>query len=243
MANETATLSPRRLTHALSLHAEGSAPPRQPDSLAAHLWNASQDLAQAALESDYIQGIKQGTLNPNNFGQYSVQDVAYCHNGLEDWKAVATRAQQPDIKAFAEARVKSWAKYAQETYGAWHISDPAAVQLSVAAQTYSAFESEVAHHYDPLYTVVVMIPCDRLWYWLANQIKSGSSATNVYDFWINGNSASDNGAHQMENVVDTHAAQLDEDTALHVYRTAMLGEVNFFRSTCRQPLLEMPGTS
>ena len=150
-------LSPRRITHSLA-----SAAPPEPSpavaTLAGDLWVASLDLAQAALASGYIQGIKHGPLNPNYYGQYSVQDVSYCHHGLEDWKTCAARAKNPDVKAFAEARVKSWTAYAQETYGDWHITDPTAVKLCDAAQSYMDFESRVARTYDPIYAPVVMTP-------------------------------------------------------------------------------------
>ncbi|MEM7116428.1 MAG: TenA family transcriptional regulator [Chloroflexota bacterium] len=207
-------------------------------SLSAYLWNNSQDLAQEALATKYIQGIKSGLLDPNAYGQYSVQDVVYCHNGVTDWQAVASRATRSEVQEFANARVLSWQKYAAETYGDWHISDPSAVTLSTAAQTYADFESKVAHTYDPLYAVVVMIPCDRLWYWLATQLKGEAATPNTYQFWIDGNSAGDNGAAKMEAVVDSHATDIDQAQALTVYRTAMLGEVNFFRSACGQKLLE-----
>ena len=230
-------VSARRMSHSYTSETSGAAS-QTAVSLSAYLWNNSQDLAQAALATKYIQGIKNGLLDPNAYGQYSVQDVVYCHNGVTDWQAVASRAQRPEVQAFAKARVLSWQKYAAETYGDWHISDPAAVSLSAAAQTYADFESKVAHTYDPLYAVVVMIPCDRLWHWLATQLKGKAATPNAYQFWIDGNSAGDNGAAKMEAVVDKHAANIVQERALTVYRTAMLGEVNFFRSACGQKLLE-----
>ncbi len=202
--------------------------------MAAMLWDQSQDLAQAALESDYIQGIAKGTLKPDAYGQYSVQDVAYCHHGLEDWRTAAARATHPAFKAFAQARVESWVKYTKETYSAWHIEDPSAVTLCDAAQAYADFESEVARTYDPIYAAVVMTPCDRLWSWLAQQLAPEATPTNLYTFWIKENTG-DSGARHLERIIDANADLLDESTALEVFRRAMLGEVNFFRSACGQP--------
>lgn len=211
---------------------EAAQPPLYP--MAALLWDESQDLARAALESDYIQGIGNGTLKPNAYGQYSVQDVAYCHYGLDDWRTAAARATHPAFKAFAEARVKSWVKYTKETYTAWHIQDPSAVKLCAAAQDYADFESEVARNYDPIYAAVVMTPCDRLWSWLAQQLAPDSAPTNLYTFWIKENT-DDSGARHLERIIDANADLLDESMALEVFRRAMLGEVNFFRSACGQP--------
>ncbi|MEM8930063.1 MAG: TenA family transcriptional regulator [Acidobacteriota bacterium] len=202
--------------------------------MSARLWERSLDLARAALDSDYIQGIRKGTLDPEAYGQYSVQDVAYCHRGLDDWRRVATRASHASVRSFAEARVKSWQSYVEETYAAWHITDPAAVRLCDAAQAYADFESEVATSYEPIYAVVVMTPCDRLWSWLARQLRADATASNLYRFWIEEN-RDDSGAVHLEQAIDANAELLDEDTASKVFRRAMRGELDFFRAACGQP--------
>ena len=239
MTTIASALSPRRLTHSLSAVKPAEAPQQAVPSLSTELWKGSQDLAAKALDSDYIQGIKHGTLNPNYYGQYSVQDTAYLYNGLNDWRTVVARATHPDVKAFAEARVKSWTAYIQETFGAWHIADPTAVKLSPAAQAYVELERDVAHNYAPLYAVVVMLPTESLWYWLATQLKSYAVETNVYSFWINQNAQYGSAGQRLEQFIDAHVDSLDESTAQKVYRSAMLSEVNFFRSACKQSLLEI----
>lgn len=226
-------LSPRRLTHSLSAVGRPAAISAAAPALAAQLWSNSQDLADAALESDYIQGIKNGTLDPNYYGQYSIQDVSYCYHGLNDWRTTAARATHPEVKAFAEARVASWTQYVQETYGAWHIQEPSAVKLCAAAKTYVDVESDVAQNLESIYTVVVMTPCDRLWSWLAKQLEPDMIPTNLYSFWIKEN-LSDSGALHLEQTIDANANLLNEAKALEVFRRAMLGEVNFFRSACGQ---------
>jgi len=233
--------SPRRLTHADPQ--SGASTTKANTSLSASLWNSSQKLAQEALASDFIQGIKNGTLDPNQFGQYTIQDVLYCAHGLSDWETVASRATDPDVKSFATARVTSWKSYIKELFSDWHIADPSAINLSTAVKTYSDLESNVANNYDPLYAAVVMLPCDRLWYWLATQIAPDSPTNNVYQFWIADNGGSDSGAKRLEAFIDAHAAQIDADIAHHIFHQAMLGEVNGFRSACGQKLLTLPQTN
>ncbi|MEM7133760.1 MAG: TenA family transcriptional regulator [Chloroflexota bacterium] len=233
-------LSPRRMTHSLSALGMLADQPSSPSAtLSATLWQGAQDLANAALESHFIQGIKDGTLNPNYYGQYTVQDVVYCHHGVEDWQAVATRATHPDMKSFAEARVKSWVDYAQSLFDEWHIGDPSAITLSSAVRDYASFESDVARNFEPHYAVVVMLPCDRLWYWLATQIRPDAADPNSYAFWIKENGASDAGAKRLERFIDTHTDLIDESIALDIYCRAMLGEVNGFRSAGKQDLLDL----
>ncbi len=111
MADNMSAVSPRRLTH--SLAAVGHTTPSTSSTatvLSTTLWNASQDLAQAALDSTSIQGIKRSGL---------------CGLGVRSGSILP-----------------------------------------------------------PLYAAVVMIPCDRLWYWLGTQLKPYAVETNVYSFWI-----------------------------------------------------------
>ncbi|ADO68875.1 TenA family transcriptional regulator [Stigmatella aurantiaca] len=214
--------------------------PQRGESLSKELWARTQDVAQEALGSTFIQGIKHGSLDPNSFGQYTIQDAVYCYQAQRDYEVLASRITRPDLKAFVEARRDGYAKYNQQTFALWHIREPNALSLSPAAKAYSDFESMVAANDEPLYAIVAMIPCERLWSWLANQMIGDAGPGNLYSFWITGNT-SDTGACRLEAFVDAHAHHLDEGRALSVYRTCMLGECNFFRSACKQdPLLLEP---
>jgi len=211
--------------------------PSDSDSLSMRLFHANLDLAQEAYETDYLQNMMKGVLSPDIYGQYSVQDVAYCNTGLADWESLRDRTTDTTVKEFASARVKSWEGYISSTYADWHITDPSAIKLSDAAQQYVDYESKVCREYDPIYAAIVMAPCDRLWYWVSNQMKSNSPNGNVYQKWIDDNSSYEQGALELETFIDANMAMIDEEKASVVYRTAMLAEVNFFRSACKQPLL------
>lgn len=58
-------------------------------SISAKLWAACQDLTNDALKSDFMQGLGKGTLSPDNYGQYTIQDCAYCVDAADDYKTMA----------------------------------------------------------------------------------------------------------------------------------------------------------
>lgn len=220
-------------------------PPAQ-DSLSWRLWLECQDLAHRALESDYMQGIKNGALDPNRYGQYTVQDAVYCDRAEADYQTVEQRAKEAgedDIAAFAKARHESYASYNLSTFAAWHIADPAAMKLSDAAEAYADFEHRVATEAAPIYGLIMMIPCNQLWAWLAGELRENAGPHNLYSFWIEGNDDW-GGAYRLDNFIDAwaaaHPGQVDRRQALYTYRSAMTGELNFFRSACGQPLEPMP---
>merc|ERR550519_3035451 len=61
-------------------------------SLSKRLFQSNLDLAHSALQSHYLQNLTHGTLRPNSHAHYSLQDIAYCANGLDDWKHLHHRA-------------------------------------------------------------------------------------------------------------------------------------------------------
>ena len=50
-------------------------------NLAEKLFNNSLDIAKSALDTCFIQGIKNGTLDPRDYGAYAVQDSVYISHG------------------------------------------------------------------------------------------------------------------------------------------------------------------
>ncbi len=220
--------------------------PPPPGSLAANLWTGSLATAKDALATKYISGIGNGTLDPNDYGHYTIQDVAYCASAIEDFGTMASKAKAlglPNLAAFVEARQSSYRAYAQALGSAWHVSDPSGISPGPAAAQYLAFESLVATSYHPIYGIVVMIPCYKLWAWLANQLEPSSPPGNLYEFWITENSSFES-AYRMDNFLNSWAAAhpgvVAPPLAQAVYEAAMMGELNFFRSAVGEAIGKVP---
>lgn len=51
------------------------------------MWNDSQDIARQALQTDFVQGIKHGNLDPTCYGTFNVSDIYYCYKGaaITNW--------------------------------------------------------------------------------------------------------------------------------------------------------------
>ncbi len=241
--------SPRRIDfshQALEAIPLNDKAPPPADSIAWKLWLACQGIAEEALNTDYIQGIKNGSLDPNNYGQYTLQDAVYCAHGQDDYKAIETRAQAAgysQLGAFAKARFDSYATYDTETFKESHIADASAVAPGDAVQAYIDFEHRIANEWHPIYGLICMIPCDQLWPWLATELKSNAGSENLYSFWITEN-ADWGGAYRLDNFVDDWFAEYqqfyDWDKALFVYQSCMTCELNSFKSACGQTLSPMP---
>lgn len=165
------------------------APPPE-GSFAWKLWLECRDLAEDALATDYIQGIANGTLDPNVYGQYMLQDAVYSHYGQDDYRVLEQRAAaegEQEMAAFARARYEGYARYTAETFEAWHIRSVDAVALSQPEQVYVDLEHHVATARSPIFGLIAMIPCDQLWAWLATELRDQAGPGNLYSFWIREN--------------------------------------------------------
>ena len=74
----------------------------------------------------------------------------------------------------------------------WHLKDPETVVLCDAAKNYLAFEKRILDNYHPYYTILSLLPCNMLWIWLGRELKPFANANNVYSFWIDEFSKSNN---------------------------------------------------
>lgn len=240
--------SPRRIdfTHKAFEKIKLNESPPPADSISMKLWQACIEIAQQALSTNYIQGIANGNLDPNDYGHYSIQDCAYCYNAQGDYQAAEAMAKEagyPELAAFDQARYDSYVQYTDQLLTDWHISDPNAISPGPAAQQYINFEHQIANTWPAIYFVVAMIPCNQLWAWLATELYPDIKPNNIYNFWITENEDF-SAAWRLDNFIDAFfkstPLQYNWDDALRAYQGAMTGELNFFKSACGQALSPMP---
>lgn len=57
-------------------------------------------------------------------------------------------------------------------FNTWHIEDPNGIILGPACANYVNHLYDVANNTDPIYMVVALTPCAKLWPWLGGQINA-----------------------------------------------------------------------
>jgi thiaminase/transcriptional activator TenA len=200
------------------------------DSLFWTLWNQNLETANKALNTDFIQGIKNGTLDPVTYGGFNVSDAYYCFHGADDYQTAVAKADSPGLKAFLQKKYEGYEKYNATFPEIWHIKDADGIVPSEVCKAYSEFESSVAQQQDAIYTLIAMIPCEYLWAWLGEQL-SPAADNNLYKPWIDGNN-DPSGAYAMGNFIDAYQKTLpiDEELATFVYTQAIKFEYQNFET-------------
>jgi len=224
--------NPRRITltpEMVSKHNLSTQPP-PPDSLFWTMWNACTEIAQQALQTPFVQGIKAGNLDPVRYGAFNVSDAWYCFHGAKDYRTAAERAENPVLKYFLSEKHKSYEKYNETFPQTWRVRNGASIVPYDVTRDYAGFESSVASQEDPVYSVIAMLPCEYLWAWLGAEL-SPPAAGNLYAPWITGNN-DPHGPYAMGNFLAeyqaTNPGKLDTQKAVQIYTRAMTFEKENF---------------
>ncbi|KAL3888067.1 hypothetical protein ACJMK2_000449 [Sinanodonta woodiana] len=204
------------------------------EPLSEYLWKSTHSQQQDALQSKFIQGLRYGNLDPTDFGGYMVQDSIYCYYSKGSIDTAAEKATDPILKAFLEKKSEKYKKYYEDLTKLWHIRDSSGIELNEACEEYAALERSVAETMSPLYLVVALIPCYKLWPWLGKQISDLPHDFGVYESWVMSNlDPTYDGYKKLEQIIDDAylLGEIDKKQALSIYHGCMNGEANFFSSS------------
>jgi len=191
------------------------------DQLSTYLWDTTmkQGLQNEALQTNFIQGIKNGTLNPDDYGGLTIQDVAYCYYGAQNWKDASLKAlklNQILVGQFCEARYESYETFVESFSKEWNISMNGikGIELSKEAQDYINDEELIIKNYDSSYCIIANYACYKLWPWLAEKMSPYQNS-DVYKVWIQNNTGYSS-AIKLENEMDMlyEQGKLDKDLSL-----------------------------
>jgi len=198
-----------------------------PTGFAKTLWDDNFETINKIYNSSYIQSIKNGTLDPNIYSYIYVQDLYYLNQATLDWSIAASRAQEPELRILMKARYES---YKRTVDGAKKIItvNPDSIFISNVTKTYVDWEADVAKFEEVIYTLVVMLPCSRLWVYLADRLNKEPSITmSLYYFWIKDNISS-RGFQKIETYINDNLKKFNKTLALEIYKKSIALELDFF---------------
>lgn len=201
-------------------------------TLANHLWQANQDLAQACLNHPFVQGISSGTLPQEKFAYYVGQDAFFLEAFGRAYSIAAARS--PDWQGFeifhnlaggAIAELQLHQGYAAE----WGV-DLRQVTPGGATRRYTDFLLAIAWGTDSGLTAVAMAPCMRLYLFLGQQLAAAGIPEHRYANWIETYSSQEFAplVEQLETLIDRYTT--NKPVVDSTYRYAMLCERDFFQA-------------
>lgn len=214
-----------------------SVDPPSEDSFFFRAFNANIKVAEQSLNTKFIQGIKNGNLSPDNYGALTVLDAYYCYNGATSFQIALQNTDEkaePQLAALLKKLTESYEAYNKTFLDVWHLLNADCVVPTETCKNYAHHERIVANYYAPIYTLVAMLPCYYLWYWLSDQIYSFRE-NNLYGYWIEGCHSSSS-AYTIGNFIDEWmraGKPFSEDAAMRFYADSMKYEFGNFDEACK----------
>jgi thiaminase (transcriptional activator TenA) len=201
-------------------------------SIAAERWEANQDLAIAALEHPFVQGIGDGTLSLQKFAYYVGQDAFFLEAFARAYSIAAAKA--PDWQGFEvfhslAAGVLQELRLHQGYATEWDV-DLQTVQPGSATRRYTDFLLAIAWSQEVDITTAAMLPCMRLYAFLGEKLAQPEIPDHRYAAWIRTYSGPEFTplVQQLEQLVDRYATLTPQVQS--TYRYAMQCELDFFQA-------------
>lgn len=218
---------------------------REQSSLTQDWFNneTSVTIRDAAKQSKFIQGMATGTLDPNDYGGYMVQDAAYCFNAVGAFEYAAQQTQEqgkPKFSLLYRVQSESYKSYNQEFINTWRLKNADSVVMGPAAEMYVGYESALSRQ-DPKLLCIAMLPCTMLWPWIAGELIESVNEKNPYYGWFEDNKPDPDDKSRLEKFVDFFFAeevltQEENDKMLRIFQEGLVNELNFFRDACDETL-------
>jgi|SRR5581483_6554774 len=202
-------------------------------SLAKTLWEENRDLAQAALEHPFVQGLRKGTLLYQDFQGYIAQDVYFLEASARAYAlALARTPDQQGLYDFFDllAGVIKELREQEERAAEWAI-EPTNVFPDRATQAYIDFLFANAAMGGIGETCAAFLPCIRLYVFLGQTLAADDpNNEHRYVSWIRTYAHPDIEilAVKLEDLLDRYVTV--PKTVRAIYRRALELELDFFTS-------------
>lgn len=231
------------ITHVLFSWTPYSTTEPPPHSLFWKLWRSNFGLARNALSTRFVEGVRTGELPREVYLRWSQSDAFYCAQSASFYKLASERAYGEHEEALGRFLQKKYEWYESynnffhnDSYGTNRnesvMSGDAAVPVpSRVILEYVSFQHWVVLKFHPVYTLIVMLPCEWLWAWLTQKLYTEVDASNEYMDWIRYNTDATSAfasANFIHSYMKSHENIIVPSIADELYRTATVFEIDNF---------------
>ena len=197
------------------------------------LWESNSEVALLSLNTNFVQGIKNGNLPKIIFQEYVAQDYFFLESFARAYGLAVSKSRDKNtIKTLSQLLLGvSDELILHETYAnKWDI-DLTSNLIEPATKNYTDFLEEISINSSLIEIMCAMTPCMRLYSWLGKKLLNFSS-DNPYKEWISTYSdmSFDNLAKSLENLIDEYDDNYDIEQINFLYKRAMELELKFFNA-------------
>ncbi|XP_076861076.1 uncharacterized protein teni.1 [Brachyhypopomus gauderio] len=196
-----------------------------------YLWESNVHIANKTLHVDFLRQMESGGLQAERYVAFTLQDINYLLKVTSMLKEMSERVQgREDLSAFMTGRYKSYKTFADWLLGQYFLKGASQISPTPAMKKYLADYREVMkRESDPLFFAVALLPCSRLWLWLANKLDIPN--TNAYYTFKKSNMEGHPEKHYKAMLNKYLNTTEKVRKASDIFSTQMQNEHNFFASS------------
>ena len=197
------------------------------------LWERNYELASLSLNSNFVQGIKNGDLPKTKFQEYLAQDYFFLESFARAYGLAVSKSKNKKNIRILSGLLSGVSEelILHETYAKkWDI-DLTTNSIEPATKKYTDFLEEVSINLSLIEILCAMTPCMRLYSWLGKNLLNMTS-NNPYKEWIltYSDQSFNNLAKSLESLIDQYNDSYDIDQVNFLYKRAMELELEFFNA-------------
>ena len=160
------------------------------DTFTDELWVENADMYAAILDHPFLQGMQDGTLDPDIFAFYIVQDAKYLDAFATALRAAAAKAPNPDwvelLTADAEDSLDEERRLHEQVFGELGITGAAAADTEATPEAFGYMSFLVATAYDRPFeeAIAALLPCYWIYWEVGKAMQANGSPHPTYQAWI-----------------------------------------------------------
>ncbi|XP_061592966.1 uncharacterized protein LOC133457679 [Cololabis saira] len=191
------------------------------------LWDNNKDVAIQTWETPFMQHMKHGDLQSDDYVNFLIQDINYLVKVTEMLEKMAEKVQSPeDLKNFFRGRYESYNSFAKLMLKQFNLNSVSEIKPIPAMKKYLEDYKAIMDNSKPIFFAVSLLPCSRLWLWLANELDIGYG--NAYFIWKKNNMSGHPAKHYRKLLDDNLKTKEDKERADKIFRQQMENERDFF---------------
>ena len=159
-------------------------------TFSAELWRAIEPVFAAILKHPFVRGLTDGSLPPEAFRFYAVQDALYLRDFARALSIAAARAPQDDwiimFNEHAAGALKVERSLHESFFGEWGLTPEsvAATPPAPTNQAYTSYLLAVAYGAPFHEAVAALLPCYWIYWEVGKALERAGSPNPLYARWI-----------------------------------------------------------
>ncbi|KAG1955423.1 hypothetical protein F2P79_008505 [Pimephales promelas] len=137
-----------------------------------YLWGNNIDIAFKTIQLDFLKEMQNGSLQAERYIRFTMQDINYILNVTDMLKKMSAKESLPaDLKKFMNDRYSSYKNYSDLILNQFFFMNEPTIRPTPAMAKYLSSYRNLMKD-DPVYFAVGLLPCERLWGWLSENLST-----------------------------------------------------------------------